>query len=61
MNISLPKIKVGDTVRCLNCKEPIRLEDGKTVFVNFEGEYIYCPKCNKYCDIQYYHLYGEKA
>ena len=60
MKFNLPTINIGDTVKCLSCKSPIKLENKKTMFINLEGEFVYCPKCNTYCDIQYYYIHGEK-
>lgn len=52
-------IKIGETVKCLNCGEAIVI-GSETVCFTFDAEYIRCPKCNKVIDMQLYHMYGTK-
>lgn len=58
MEFSITELKRGMKVKCLNCKEPIELTRD-TFIIDSEAEYIYCPKCGKYCDAHYYFRYGE--
>ena len=48
----------GDTLECLNCKNPILL-DSNTFKFNCEGEYVCCPKCKAIYDVQAYHFHGK--
>jgi len=50
------KIDVGDTLKCLDCKQTFELEN---IRFNENGEYIVCPLCNSVHDVQEYHLMGE--
>ena len=52
-------IEQGDTLKCLNCGEPIEVNKDTFTF-DMDGEYIYCPKCQYYYDVQAYHAIGEK-
>ena len=54
----LSEIKIGDKIKCLDCGEVITIEEIK---FTFDAEYIVCPKCGKFRDIQYYHMFGEKV
>lgn len=54
------EIKIGDKIKCLNCKKIIQIKE-ETFKLNCWTEYIKCPHCNKSYDVQYYHLYGEKV
>lgn len=59
----MDEIKKGDTVKCLNCKEHILLDD-KTFIFDSEAEYIKCPHCGTMADIILYHCasgIGENA
>lgn len=47
-------IKKGDTVKCLNCKKHILIDD-KTFIFDSEAEYIKCPHCGATADIILYH------
>lgn len=58
MEFSITELKLGMKVKCLNCKETIELTQNTFIFTP-EAEYIYCPKCDKHCDIHYYFKYGE--
>lgn len=51
-------IKNGDTLECLNCKNPIFL-DVDTIKSNPFFEYVRCPKCNAAFDVQAYHFRGK--
>ena len=51
-------IKRGDALKCLNCGEKI-VVDGVTIQINFTGEFIKCPHCDRSYDVQKYHMYGE--
>lgn len=50
-------INKGDTVECLKCKSPILLNN-ETFTLDWEAEYIGCPKCKCVYDVQAYHIYG---
>lgn len=52
-------IEQGDILKCLNCGEPIEV-NRKTFTFDIDGEYIFCPKCQYYYDVQAYHVSGEK-
>ena len=58
MEFAIAELKLGMKVKCLNCKETIELTRD-TFLMDCVAEYIYCPKCDKHCDIQYYHRFGE--
>lgn len=53
------ELNVGDTVKCIDCGNPIMLDD-KTFIFDCEAEYIYCPHCKSKKDVHIYHLKGEK-
>ena len=46
------RIKVGDTVKCLTCGQPITVKRNDT--------YIYCKNCKNCYDIKEYNLRGKK-
>ena len=51
-------IKKGDTLKCLMCGKPIKL-DSNTFVIDPDGEYIGCPHCDAWYDVQSYHAIGE--
>lgn len=55
----LESIGQGDILKCLNCGEPIKVDE-KTLLFDSEAEYIFCPKCRSYYDVSAYHFHGEK-
>ncbi len=56
---AISEIKKGDTIGCLDCGKPIKLDD-KTFIFDFDAEYIFCPHCKSKIDVQMYHLKGKK-
>ena len=58
MEFSITKLEIGMKVKCLNCGKTIELTKD-TLIMDCVAEYIYCPKCDKHCDIHYYFKYGE--
>lgn len=57
--LSVPEIKIGDKLKCLNCKKPILLNKD-TFKANESMEYIHCPYCKVNIDVQQYHILREK-
>lgn len=53
----IPKIKQGDTIKCLRCGEPIYLDEDSFV-INEDAEYIVCERCGAVADVQNYHRFG---
>lgn len=56
-------LKLGDTVRCLKCREEITLTPD-TFKLNSEMEYIECPHCYAVYDVfsyLYAKMYGEEV
>jgi ribosomal protein S27E len=49
----ITKIKVGDTLKCIDCEREFTLE--KIIFDEF-GEYIICPHCNNVSDLMEYYI-----
>lgn len=54
----LPKIEIGDKVKCIDCGKSITICNNTFIF-DGEAEYIYCPNCGSKKDVQIYHINGE--
>lgn len=54
----IESIKRGDALKCFNCEGKI-VVDGDTFQIDFTGEFIKCPHCDRSYDVQKYHMYGE--
>lgn len=49
------KIDKDTELACLYCSNKF-LASSENVLVNADGEYVLCPKCGKYTDIQQYYM-----
>lgn len=54
----IESIKRGDALKFFNCEGKI-VVDGDTFQIDFNGEFIKCPHCDRSYDVQKYHMYGE--
>lgn len=54
----IESIKRGDALKFFNCEGKI-VVDGDTFQINFTGEFVKCPHCDRSYDVQKYHMYGE--